>query len=75
MAAVVDVGALLVHHVIIFEQTLADAEVVLLHAFLGVLDCFCDHAALNHLPLFESEGVEHLHHAVGGEQTHQLILE
>ena len=75
VATVVDVGTLLVHHVVIFKQALADAEVVFLNAFLGVADSVGHHAALDTFALFETEGVEHLHHAVSREEAHELVLE
>ena len=75
VAAVVDVGTLLVHHVVILEQAFTDAEVVFLDAFLGVADGVGDHAALDALALLKSESVEHLHDAVGGEEAHELVLE
>lgn len=37
-APLVDVGALLVHHVIELKQTLTYAEVVFFHTFLGLLN-------------------------------------
>ena len=74
MAARIYIGALLVHHIIILQQAFADAEVVLFHAFLGVFNGFGHHLRLYHLALFQTEGVEHLHHTVAGEDTHQLIL-
>ncbi len=50
-------GALLVHYVIIFEQTLTHAEMVFLNLALGTLDALAYHAALNHLAFLESETV------------------
>ena len=71
----VDEGTLLVHHVVIFEQVLADAEVVLLDALLGLLDRVVDHLVLEHLALLEAEAVEHLHDTLRGVYAHQGILE
>ncbi len=74
VTTVIDVCALLVHNVVILKQALTDAEVVFFNTFLSVFDSLGNHAALNHLALFQAESVEHLHHTVGSEQTHQLVL-
>ena len=74
VTAGVDICTLLIHHVVIFEKTLTDTEVVFLHALLGVFDCAGHHAALNHLTLLEAESIKHLHHTVGGEESHQLVF-
>ena len=50
----IDYGTLLVHHVIVFEQTLTDAEVVLLDLLLGALYLLGDHRRLEHLALLEA---------------------
>ena len=55
----VDDGTLFVHHVIIFNQTLTDTEVVLLNFLLGALDTLRDHRTLNHLTLLETQTVHH----------------
>ena len=73
-ATLVDVGTLLVHHVVELEQALTDTEVVFLDALLGLLDSVGNHAVLYHLVFLEAEGVEHAHHFVGGEHTHQGVF-
>ena len=50
----VDDRTLLVHHIIVLNQTLSDTEVVLLHLLLGTLDTLRDHRTLNHFTLFEA---------------------
>ena len=47
-------GALLVHDVVVFQQALTDAEVVLLDFLLCALYLLADHGALQHLALLES---------------------
>ena len=74
MAARVDVCALLVHHVIILQKTFTDTEVVFFYSLLGILNGVVDHFRLDHLSFLKTEAVEHAHHAVGHEQTHQLIF-
>ena len=73
-ALLVDHGALLVHHVVVFEQALADAEVVLLDLLLCTLDALRDHRSLDALSLLEAETVHHGGDALGCEQTHQLVF-
>ena len=74
-AARIDDLALRVHHVVVFEQALADAEVVLLDLLLGALDGTRHHAGLNHLALLQTHAVHHRGDAARAEQTHQVILE
>ena len=74
-AAGVDDFALLVHDVIVFEEALADTEVVLFHFLLGALDGAVDHLVLNHFSFFESEAVHDFGYAVAGEETHEFVFE
>ena len=55
----VDDGTLLVHHIVVFEQALTDAEVVLLDLLLCALDALRDHAALDTLAFLEAHTVHH----------------
>jgi len=71
----VDYGTLLVHHVVIFQQTFTDAEVVFFHFLLCAFDGFGDHAVLNHLTFLEAEPVHYAGDTVGGEQTHQVVFQ
>ena len=75
MTAVIDVGTLLVHHIIVLQETLTDTEVILLNTLLSISYSVGDHTALYALPFLKSECIEHLHDTVGGEEAHQLILE
>ena len=68
-------GALLVHHVIIFQQALTNTEVVLLDLLLGALYLFRYHRTLNHLALLESKAVHDIGNTLGTEQAHQLIFQ
>src|SRR5262249_4479325 len=50
-AVLVDDAALLVHHVVVLEDALADQEVLLLDLLLGVLDRAGEHLGLERLLL------------------------
>src|SRR6185295_14541691 len=70
--------ALLVHHVVVLEDALADEEVLLLDLALGVLDLLREHLRLDRL-LFAllaggPEAVEDAIDAVAGEQAHEVVL-
>ena len=71
----VDHGTLLVHHIIVLDQTLTDTEVVLLNLLLGTLNTLGNHRTLNHLTILETKLVHHIGNTLRGKQTHQLILE
>ena len=71
----VDDRTLLVHHVIVFQQVLTHAEVVLLHLLLRVLDAAGNHAVLDHLAVLEAKAVHHLGDTFAGEESHQLVLD
>ena len=49
LAVAVDALALLVHHLVVFQEVLADVEVALFDFLLGALDAPRDHAALDGL--------------------------
>ena len=71
----VDNSTLLVHHIVIFNQSLTDTEVVLLNLLLGTLNTLGNHRTLNHLTILETKLVHHIGNTLRGKQTHQLILE
>ena len=66
-AFLVDHCSLLVHHVVVFEQPLAYAEVVFLYLLLRALDAARYHRAVNHVALLEPELVHHLGNALRGK--------
>ena len=74
VAARVDDLALLVHHLVVLEDVLADLAVALLDGVLGPLDGLRDHLRLDgHLV---GEGLaHHPAHGAGGEEAHQLVVE
>ena len=59
LAEAVDALPLVVHHLVVFEQVLADVEVALLDLLLGRLDPAGDHPALDGLALLHAEPGEH----------------
>src|SRR3954452_16600373 len=74
----VDDLALLVHHVVVLEDALADQEVLLLDLLLGVLDLLREHPGLDGLLLAllvdGAEPVEDAVDAVAREEAHQVVL-
>ena len=68
-------ATLLVHHIIVLQQTLTDTKVVLFHLLLGALDGFGDHVVLNHLTLLEAELVHYRGDAVAGEEAHEVVFQ
>lgn len=66
--------ALVVGHIIIFQQLLTDIEVTAFHFTLGVGDRLGDPRVLNRLTWFHSQFTHHARHAIGGEDTHQGIF-
>ena len=71
----IDYGTLFVHHVVVLEQALTNAEVVLLNFLLRALDGAVDHGMFNHFTIFEAETVHDLGDTLGSEQTHELVLQ
>lgn len=67
--------ALGVHHVIVFEQPLADAEVVFLNLALRAFDRLGHHAGLNDFSLLETHAVHQTGDPFRAEQPHQVVLE
>ena len=72
---VVDHRALLVHHVVVFEEVLPDVEVVPLDLLLGVLDRAVDERVLDRLPLFHPQLLHDRRDPVGAEDPEQVVLE
>ena len=71
----VDALALLVHHVVVLEQVLADGEVLRLDLLLRALDGACDHAVLDRHALFHAEPLHQARDAVRPEDAHQVVFE
>ena len=74
-AALVNHLALRVHDVVVFEEALADAEVIFLDLLLRTFDRLGDHAVLNHVAFDVAQSVHHLGNSVRREEAHQVVLE
>src|SRR4051794_17503034 len=78
VAVLVDDLALLVHHVVVLEDALADQEVLLLDLLLGVLDLLGEHLGLDRLLLAlladRAQLVEDPVDPVAGEEAHEVVL-
>ena len=67
--------ALLVHDVVVFEQVLADREVLVFNLLLRALDGARHHAVLDRHALFHAEPLHQARDAVRAEDAHQVIFE
>src|SRR5437762_12230083 len=75
VAAAIDNIALVVHHVIIFQQTFSDSKIIFFHFLLRTLDALCDHAVLYHITFLVTELVHETGNAFTAEHTHEIIFE
>ena len=71
----VDALALLVHHVVVLEEVLADGEVLGLHLLLRALDGARHHPVLDRHALFHAEPLHQARDAVRPEDPHQVVFE
>ena len=71
----IDYGTLLVHHIIILQQTLPYTKVVFLHFLLRTLNALGNHRMLDDLTFLISGKVHHLGNTLATKHTHQVILE
>src|SRR5262249_32729229 len=67
--------ALLVHHVVVFEEVLADLEVARLHALLGGADGPRDQLVLDRLAFLHAEPLHDALDALGPEDAEEGVLE
>ena len=75
LAVAVDALALLVHHLVVFEQVLADVEVAFFDLLLGAFDAAADHAAFDRLAFLHAQAGEHVRHPLAGEDAHQVVFQ
>ena len=59
-AALINDLTLRIHHIIVFEQALSNAEVVFFDLFLSTLDGLGDHRMLNDVAFHMAQPVHHL---------------
>ena len=71
----VDTLALLVHHVVVFEQVLADREVLRFDLLLRALDGARHHAVLDRHAFFHAEALHQAGDAIRAEDAHQVVFE
>ena len=71
----IDGLALLVHDVVVFEQALADVEVVALDLLLRVLDGAVDDGVLDGDVLFHPQALHQAGDALGPEDAHEIVFE
>ena len=74
-AEVINDLALLVHNVIVVEQSLTRLKVVGLHSFLSTLNRLGNKAVGDHLSFFRAPLVHHICNALGPEEPHEIIFE
>ena len=71
----VDALALLVHHVVVFEEVLADGEVLRLDLLLRAGDGVGHHLVLDRHAFFHAEALHQPGDAIGAEDAHQVVFE
>src|SRR5262249_53772099 len=74
-AEAVDDLSLLVHHVVVFEEVLADLEVARLHALLGGADGPGDQLVLDRLAFLHAQPLHDALDARGPEDAEEVVLE
>ena len=67
--------ALVIDHVVVFQDVLADVEVARLDLLLRLLERLVDPGMDDRLVLLEAELLQHAVHAVGAEDAHQVVLQ
>ena len=73
-AQAVDRLALLVHHVVVFEQVLARFEVLRFDGLLRALDALGDHLGLDGHALFHAQPFQQRTDPLLGEDAHQVVF-
>ena len=71
----VDLAALVVHDVVVFQHVLAGVEVARLDLLLRLLQRLVDPGMDDRLALLEAEPLQHSAHPVGAEDAHQIVFE
>jgi hypothetical protein len=75
VAHTVDHLALPIHHVVVFEQVLADVEIVGLDALLGSRDRPGDERMLDDLALLDAHALHQARDPLAAEQAHQVVFQ
>ena len=71
----VDVFALLVHHVVVLKQVLANGKVLPLDLLLCALNRLGHHAVLDRHPFLHAKTIHQALDPVRAEDAHQIVLE
>ena len=74
-ALLVDDLALVVHHVVVFEELLADIVVARLDLLLRLGERLVDPGVDDRLAFLEAEPLQHRIHPLGAEDPHQIVFE
>ena len=74
LARGVEGGPLVLHHLVVFEQALANLEVALLDLGLGLLDALGHPAVFDRVILLHAEHGQRLHRGLAGEHLHQVVF-
>ena len=75
LAIAVDALALFVHHLVVFEQILANLEVPLFDLFLRTLDPAGDHPAFDRFAFLHAQPRENVLHPFAGKNPHQIVFQ
>ena len=75
LALAVDDLTLLIHDVVVLEDVFADVEIACLDLFLRVLHRARDDRVLDRLVLVHAEAIHDARDAVGGKETHEVVLQ
>ena len=75
MAQGIDGRALFVHHVIVFKRALADGEMLLLDALLGLFNGTGQQRMGEFLPFLQAKTLHQPGNPVRAEKTHQIVLQ
>ena len=67
--------ALIVHHVVVLEDVLADVEVARLDLLLRLLQSLVDPGVRDRLAFLQPKLLQHAVHAVRAEDAHQVVFE
>ena len=67
--------ALVIHHVVVLQDLLADVEVALLDLLLRGLERLVHPRVRDRLAFLEAERLQHLVHALRPEDAHQIVVE
>ena len=75
LALRVDLLALRVHHVVVFQHVLAHVEVARLDLLLRFLQGLVDPGMNDRLALLQAQPLQHPTHPVGAEDAHQVVFQ